>query len=362
MNDYYKILGVSQQASDQDIKRAYRRLAHQYHPDKGGDAQKFQEISEAYQVLSDKEKRAQYDRFGKTFEGGVPGGFSGFRWGWGRPGQEGDDEESFGFDFQDIGDLFEDFFGGGTHPKNKKQGGDIEMELGIPLEATLAPAQEGILLTKYLMCTRCQGVGAEPNTKVKECFACRGTGEVQEIRKSVFGSFTKMSMCPECGGEGLKPEHLCNVCKGEGRVQGEEEFKVSVPAGVDSHQILKLKEKGDAGRRKGPSGDLYVRIFVKPHKLFQRKGDNISIKVPVLFSQVALGEEIEVPTLDGQSMKMSILAGSKSGDVLKVPGKGIPHFRGLGRGDMFVELEIQTPKKLTKEQRDLLEELRKFGL
>lgn len=362
--DYYQILGIAKGASQEDIKRAYRRLAHKFHPDKGGDAGKFKEVSEAYQILSDADKRSQYDKFGRVFEGGVgQEGFSGFRWGF--PGAEAGDEEGssgFSFDF-DVGEIFEDFFGGAdAQGRDLRRGKDMEMELEIPLEATLQRKEEVIPLQRFITCARCQGVGAEPGSKVKECFSCRGTGQVQQIRRTIFGSFTRGGMCPECEGEGLQPEKPCNVCKGEGRVKGQEALKVQIPAGIDSNQILKIADKGEAGRRKGKAGDLYIRIHVKPHQVFQRKGDDLFVHMPILFSQAVLGDEVEVPTIEGTSILLTIAPGTESGKILKVPGKGIPHFAGLGRGSMNIEVQFKIPKKLTPQQRELLEKLQKEGI
>ncbi|OHA62641.1 MAG: molecular chaperone DnaJ [Candidatus Wildermuthbacteria bacterium RIFCSPHIGHO2_01_FULL_45_20] len=372
MKDYYQILGVTKESSQEDIKKAYRKLAHQYHPDKGGDEKKFKEVSEAYQVLSDKDKRSQYDKFGRVFEGGQQGadpGFGGFRWAWGNSHPGGDDfdteeTEGFGFDFHDLGDVFEEFFSGGQGARRQdhKRGRDIEMELEISLESVLRGVQENIKLNKFNTCTRCQGVGAEPGTKVEECFACRGSGEVQQIKKTVFGSFTRVGVCPECSGEGLKPQKPCNVCKGEGRIKTEEEIKVQIPAGVDTNQVLRLEAKGDAGRRRGKSGDLYIRVIVKSHKLFERKGDDTYFTAPIRFSQAALGDEIDIPTLDGTNVLVQVPSGTESGKVVKISGKGIPHFTGFGRGNMHVKLEVQTPKKLSKDQRELLERLKEEGL
>ncbi len=367
MKDYYKVLGVSKEASEDEIKRAYRRLAHRYHPDKGGDAERFKEVSEAYRVLSDREKRSQYDRFGQTFEGGFPGaepGAGGFRWAWGGPGGFADEEEGpgFGFEFQDLGDLFEDFFGGGVQGKNIRKGKDIEVGIEIPLEATLTGFQEEIPLEKFIICTRCQGGGAEPGSKVKECFSCRGTGEVQQIRKTIFGSFTKMGMCPECRGEGLKPEKLCNVCGGEGRIKNQEKFRITIPPGVDTNQTLRFEGQGDVGKKKGKTGDLFVKIYVKAHPIFKRKGDDVYATVLVPFSHTALGSEVEVPTLEGTKISLQVPAGTESGKIFRIVGKGIPHFSGWRRGHMYVEVKIETPKKLTKQQKELLERLRQEGI
>jgi molecular chaperone DnaJ len=360
--DYYQILGISRNATEDEIKKAYRKLAHKYHPDKGGDEKKFKEINEAYQILSSREKKEQYDRFGRVFEGGAgfePGFDTGFSWGGPGRGFEFD----FG-DFGDLSDLMEDFFGFGT-PKRKKdlkRGKNIEVEVEVPLEETLKGREKEITLEKFVSCSRCQGTGAEPGTKVKECFSCRGTGQVQQIRRMPFGSFTRVGICPECKGEGFRPEKPCNVCKGEGRVREEEKIKIFVTAGVDTNQVIKVEGKGEAGRKGGKAGDLFVRIFVRQHPVFKRKGDDLYISVPISFSQAALGDEIEVSTLEGSKILLKVPQGVESGKVLRVSGKGIPRFSGYGRGSMYVELVVKTPKRLTRKQKDLLEKLKEEGL
>jgi molecular chaperone DnaJ len=358
MKDYYKILGVPPNASDDEIRKAYYKLAHKYHPDKGGDEKKFKEINEAYRVLSDKEKRAQYDRYGRVFEEMPAGEETGFEWFWGRP------DEEFGFDFGDLGEMVEEIFGFRTQRRKRdiKRGRDIKIDLEISLEETLKGTKKKIVLEKMVVCPRCQGTGGEPGTKISECFSCRGSGEVQQIKKTFFGSFTRTTICPECGGEGYRPEKPCNVCGGEGRIKGEEEIEIFIPPGVDNNQIIKILGKGDAGRRKGKAGDLYVRIFVKEHPIFERKGDDLYISIPISFSQAALGDEIEVPTIEGKKILLKVPAGTESGKILRISGKGIPHFSGQGRGNLYVKLIVKTPKKLTKKQRELLEKLKEEGL
>jgi len=357
--DYYQILGVSREASPDEIRKAYHKLAHQYHPDKGGDEKKFKEINEAYQTLSNKEKKAQYDKFGRVFEGGAgfEPGFD-FGSGWGRQGMD------FEFDFGDLSDLMEDFFGfgAGQRKKDLKLGKDIEIEMELPLEDVLVAGERQIVLQKFISCSRCQGVGAEPGTGIKECFSCRGTGWVQQIKRTPFGSFTKSTTCPECGGEGFRPEKICNVCQGEGRIKGKEEIKIFVPAGVDTNQVIKIEGKGEAGRRAGKPGNLYIRILVQPHPIFQRKGDDLYVKTPISLTQAALGQEVEMSTLDGTKILVNVPAGTDSGKILKISGKGVPRFSGYGRGNMYVELIVKTPKRLTKEQKKLLEQLREEGL
>ncbi len=368
--DYYEILGVPRDASPEEIKKAYYKLAHKYHPDKGGDEEKMKEINEAFQVLSDKEKRAQYDKFGRVFEG-TPGGreggsgFEGFNWAWTNFSQN-DSDFGFHFGIDDLEDLFGDFFGFGSSDqrdkRDNKKGSDIKVEIEIGLEDVLKGQKKEINLRKWVECPRCQGTGAEPGSQVKECFSCRGTGRVQEIKRTPFGSITRWTVCPACKGEGRIPEKPCNVCKGEGRIKGEERIEVLIPAGVDSGQIIKISGKGNAGRRGGKAGDLYIQVFVKKHPIFTRKGDDLYTVIPITISQAVLGGEVEITLLDGKSIILKIPSGSESGKVLRVSGKGIPHFSGYGRGHLYVELKINIPKRLTKRQKELLEKLKEEGL
>ena len=366
MKDYYQILGVPKSASSDEIKKAYYKLAHKYHPDKGGDEKKFKEINEAYQILSNKEKKSQYDRFGHTQD--QPG----WDFGFSAPGgpASGWDFESMrekfgeGFDFMDLGDIFEEMFGfgGAQRKKDLKKGKDIEIEIEIPLEATIRGEAKEVSIYKLITCSRCQGKGAEPGTPINECFSCRGTGEVQQIKKTFLGSFTRVTICPECGGEGYRPDQPCNVCRGEGRIGGEDKIKIFIPAGVDMNQVIKVEGRGESGRKGGKAGDLYCRIFVKKHPIFKRKGDDLYVFLPVSFPRVALGDEVEVPTMGGGKILLKVPAGTESGKVLRIAGKGIPHFSGYGRGDMYVELVVKTPKKLTKKQKELLEKLKEEGI
>ena len=362
--DYYQILGVSRDASSEEIKKAFHTLAHKHHPHKGGDEKKFKEINEAYQILSDKAKRTQYDKFGQVFEG-MPGGGGpgfGFQWPGGNFGESG--EGGFDFGDLDLEEMLEEVFGFGIPRRRKdlKRGKDIEISMEIPLEVTLKDKEKVISLQKLIFCSRCRGSGAEPGTSINECFSCRGKGEVQQIKRTFLGSFTRVVTCPECGGEGQRPQTPCNVCKGEGRVKGVEDIKIFIPAGVDTNQVIKIEGKGEAGRRGGKTGDLYVRIFVKSHPIFKRKGDDLYISLPVSFSQSALGAELEVPALEGTKILLKVSPGVESGKILRISGKGIPHFSGYGKGNLYVELIVKTPKKLTKKQKELLEKLKEEGL
>jgi len=351
--DYYKILGVPKGASQEEIKKAYYKLAHKYHPDKGGDEKKFKEINEAYQTLSDKKKREQYDRFGQNFEGSgfEPGGFGFPGFDFGRFG---------GFDF-DLQEIFEDFFASNPQ-KDLNRGEDIRIDIEIPLEVVLGGLEKRVDLQKLVVCSRCGSSGAEPGTSVKKCFTCGATGQVQQIKRTFFGSISRSVVCPECEGEGQKPERPCQVCKGEGRVRGKETINIFIPAGVDTNQILRIKEKGNAGKKGGRAGDLLIRILVKPHKVFERRGDDLFLEKEISFSQAVLGDEVEIPTLEGKEIFLKTPSGSESGKVFRISGKGIPHFSGFGRGNLFVAIKVKTPKRLTKKQKELLKRLKQEGL
>lgn len=371
--DYYELLGVTKVASQEEIKKAFHKLAHKHHPDKGGDEKKFKEINEAYQVLSDKTKRAQYDQFGRVFENGQPGaeGFdgSGFNWAWGNKSQGQGQGVEFDFgDLGNVGDIFEQFFGGGfnggqrTSKKDARRGKDIQVDIEINLERTLKESVERINLSKQVVCHRCSGVGSEPGSKIKECFSCRGTGQVQQIKKTFLGSYTTLATCPECKGEGTIPDKPCNVCKGEGRIKGQDVIEIHIPAGIDTNQVIRVDGKGEAGKKAARAGNLFVRVLVRQHNLFERRGDDLFSQAEINFPQAAMGDEVEIKSLEGTAILLEVSAGTESGKVLRISGKGIPHFNGHGRGNLYVELKIKTPKKLTKEQRELLNKLKKEGI
>ena len=232
----------------------------------------------------------------------------------------------------------------------------------ISLEEALKNSEKEIILSKYVVCGRCRGIGAEPGTSLNECFSCRGAGEVQQMKRTFLGSFTQWTICPECGGDGQKPAKPCNVCRGEGRVKNDEIVKIFIPVGVDSNQTIKMAGKGDAGKKGGTAGDLFVRILVKEHPFFERKGDDLFATAEIGFSQAVLGGEIEISILERTKILLKIPSGIESGKVLRISGKGIPRFSRIGRGDLFVKLVVKTPKKLTKRQKELLEDLRREGM
>ncbi len=364
--DYYEVLGVGKGASDDEIKRAYRRLAQKHHPDKpGGDEQKFKEINEAYQVLSDRQKRNQYDQFGQTFEQAQAqgqagfGGFEGFRdfSGFADAFREG--RFDFGAGFEDI---FSDIFGGGARRSRKtRRGEDIGVDIELTLEEAFSGIEREINIYKRTVCKICKGSGAEPGSKTIICPTCKGKGEVRQTRRTILGSFTQVSTCPECGGEGKTVEKKCRICGGDGRVRENVPIKIKIPAGVEDGMTLTLEAAGEAGPKGGISGDLYVNIHIKPHKHFKRQNADLVYEAEISISQAALGTKIEVPTIDGSAI-LNVPAGIESGKVIKMSGKGMPNLHGRGRGSQLVRIKIKTPKSLSRRQKELLEELGKEGL
>lgn len=352
--DYYKILGVSQNASQDEIKRAFRELAHKYHPDKNnGNAEKFKEINEAYQVLSDPEKRQQYDQFGATFEQAqAQGGFSGF------DGFRDFSGFAQGFDFSDLGDMFGfgDIFGSGRKKTRATRGRDIEVEMQIDFREAVFGAEKILELHKPSICENCGGSGADPQSKINTCHTCGGMGRVQNIQRTFFGSFQTVTTCPACGGEGKKAEQECRECRGSGAVRAFKKLKIKVPAGIDDGETIKLSGEGEAGKRGGRAGDLFITFRVKPDRQFKRERNNILSTVGISFTQAALGDKIEVETLDGK-VKLIIPAGTQSGEIFRLKGKGVPSLRDNSRGDHLVEVAVITPTRLTRRQKELLEEL-----
>lgn len=358
--DYYQILGVSKGASEDEIKKAFHRLAHKYHPDKGGDAKKFKEINEAYQVLGNKEKRTQYDKFGTTFDHQSEGGFSG----QGSPFGQGFAGFDFGnFDSSVFEDIFEDFFGGSPFSTKRRESKekDIVVDLFITLEDSFNGGEREINLNKLVECEKCEGTGAEKGTKKINCPSCGGEGTVKEIHRTILGSFTKTSTCPQCYGKGEIPEQKCNKCKGEGRIREIEKIVISIPQGIADGETIKISGKGEAGGRKAKSGDLYIKFHIEEHPKFKRRGDDIYYESDIKFSDATLGTKKDIPTLAGQ-VELKIPPGTQNGKLLKLKGMGMPHLNGRGRGDMYVKINIKTPTKLTRKQKDIIEKLREEHL
>lgn len=338
--DYYKILGVDRKASQDEIKRAFRKLAHEHHPDKGGDETKFKEINEAYQVLSDSEKRSRYDQFGSAdgpqgFGGGFPGGFD--------PGA-----------FGDLGDLFGNFFGGGGRSGRVPRGEDIEMELFLSFKEAVFGVSKEITVSKTNTCARCGGQGAEPGTRMKTCDVCKGKGYTTATQRTILGSVQMRVACSECEGRGEKPEQPCSECHGQGVTRGRKVLRVDVPAGVEDNMQMRVRGEGESIGAQGEPGDLYVRLRVSPDPRFTRQGPTIYLKKKIGFTQAALGDAVQVDTVDGP-VSMKIPPGTQSGDELRLRGKGVPS--GRGRGDQIVVIQVVTPTRVDRDTKRLLEEL-----
>lgn len=362
--NYYEVLGVLRDASPEEISKAFHRLAKKYHPDRpGGDPERFKQINEAYQALSNKEKREQYDRFGRVFSGQPGFDPSG---GFGQDGAFWNDFKGFdseAFEGLNLDDLFGDVFGfqSTKSKRSPRRGQHITQDIEIDLEDTLYGKDKEVTVAHYVTCDICRGRGAELGSSIQECKTCRGMGQVQELHKIFFGTVTRMVFCPQCNGEGKIIEKPCKECEGEGRRRVYEKITVRIPAGVISGEEIRYEKKGDVGKRGSSAGDLLIRVFVREHRQFVREGDNVYIKMPVTYSQAVLGDKIEVPTLEG-SVVLKIPAGIDSGKILRLKGLGIPRTSGYGRGDELVEIIVKTPKNISKEQRQLLEELQKQGL
>lgn len=345
--DLYETLGVEKSASAEEIKSAYRKLAKQYHPDmnKGDDgaAQKFKEINEAYQVLSDDQKRQQYDTFGSA-DGPGQGGFGG---GYGGQGFEG---------FGGFGDIFENIFGGGmrSRPAGPQKGPDIRVNMKITFEEAAFGVKKEIALNRTEACGECGGTGAKDGKK-HTCPTCNGSGQERVSQQSIFGNFVNVQTCSTCGGEGSIADQPCSACKGAGTNTKQRNIAVNIPAGIDNGQVITMRGEGNAGRRGGPAGDLQIYISVKPDKLFERMGYDLYLDLSINMVQAALGEEIEVPTLDGK-VRYKIPEGTQPGTVFRLKGKGIKNLNSTRMGDLYVRANVEIPKRINDKQKKLLQE------
>lgn len=351
MKDHYKTLGVKKDASQDEIKKAFRKLAHEHHPDKGGNETKFKEASEAYSVLSDEKKRLEYDTYGSAGAGqGFSGGQGGFQGGFG--GQ--------GFDSVDLNDIFGDFFGGGRASRSEaRRGRDIAVDLEVSFSESVFGVEHKVRITKTSQCDTCSGSGTKPGTKMKECVHCKGKGRTQETVRTILGNFAQERECATCHGSGKVPEEKCTTCKGGGVVRKEEQITIRVPSGIQNGEQVRLTGAGEAIQN-GKAGDLYVRIHVAPHKFFRREGHNLVMPLIVKLTDAILGAEYPVQTLDGE-IKLKIPKGVSSGEVLRVREKGVP-MDSKHRGDLLIRLEVKTPAKLSRNAEKLVEELRKEGV
>lgn len=372
--DYYQVLGVTKNATQEEIKKAYRKLAHKYHPDKpGGNEGKFKELNEAYQILSNPQKRSQYDRFGKVFEGSPFGGaqgrsspFGGFDFNQGTP---------FDFDFSsfgdwgggDLGDIFDVFFEGlGVRDKRRtyRRGSDIEITQEISLEESFNGSEKVLEYKAEIKCGKCNGLGHDPKAGTSVCLVCGGRGEIKENRTTFFGNFSQVKTCSSCFGTGQIPNKICEICKGKGVARGDKKATIKILQGVSDSQIIKIKGGGNAGERGAEDGDLFIIIRTKAHPKFTRQNDDLITAKEVGLADFLLnlmGEEdnIEAPEISGGKIKIKIPADFDLGQYMRISGHGMPHFNKTGRGDMLIKLKIKTPKKISAKIKKLLEELKK---
>jgi molecular chaperone DnaJ len=345
MRDYYDVLGLARSATREEIKKTYRELARKYHPDvsEASDAEaKFKEINEAYQVLSDADKRSMYDRYGHA---GLGAGLSG----------------GFDFGFRDPFEIFEEVFGGGfgfrsASRRGPRRGADLRYELQLTFEEAVFGCEKEIEIGREEPCPVCQGTGAEPGTTPVKCATCNGTGQTRRVQKSFLGSFVSVATCPTCGGSGETLETACSNCRGGKTVYQKRKLTVTIPPGVDDSTQIRLAGEGRMGERGGPPGNLYVALEVRPHPVFQRKGDDILVELQINVAQAALGADVNVPTLDGTE-RVSVPAGTQNGTVLRLREAGVPHLKRSGRGNQLVIIRVGIPERLSRDQKKLLKEL-----
>jgi len=344
--DYYELLGVDRDADQKEIKKAYRNLAKKYHPDMNQDgedtSEKFKEISEAYEILSDPDKRARYDQYGHS----------------------GINDQDFNFDdfarggFGGLDDLFNMFgFGGmgGRRQNGPRRGADLQYRMQISFEDAAFGGKKEIRIPREEECDHCSGSGAEPGSDVKTCPTCQGSGQVRSSKQTPFGQFTQSRVCPECGGDGKIISEPCSKCGGSGKIRKQRKLTVNIPAGVDTGTRLRMAGEGQAGEKGGPAGDLYIIIDVEEHELFDRRGNDLYCEVPISFVQATLGDKIKVPTLEGK-VQFDIPAGTQPGNSFRLKNKGIAHLNGYGRGDQYIKVKVMIPKELDQKQKELLEE------
>lgn len=364
--DYYEVLGVEKTATDEELKKAYRRLAKKYHPDANPDNKKeaevkFKEVNEAYENLSDPQKRKMYDQFG--FNG--PQGFGG---GQGPFGQGGYYSYSSGFDgfsdFGDLGDIFSSFFGGGGRASSRRnngprKGADLNLNIEITFEEAFLGVEKEITINRNETCTTCSGTGAKPGTSVTKCSVCNGTGQVRQVQTTILGQMQTTRTCSNCHGTGEVIKEPCDTCRGKGTVRKQPKIRVKIPAGIDDNQTVVLRGEGDPGEKGGPKGDLYITVRIKKHNIYTRKGVNIFCEVPITITQATLGAELEIPMVDGTKEKYKIPEATQTGTKFTIRNKGFKSLNSSVVGDFIFTVIVQTPKRITAEQRELLEKLAK---
>ncbi|MFA6251638.1 MAG: molecular chaperone DnaJ [Candidatus Paceibacterota bacterium] len=362
--NYYETLGVQKNASKEEIKKAFHKQAHKYHPDKNkGDDKKFKEVNEAYQVLSDDQKRSRYDQFGSADgpmgggnyggQGGYSGGFGGFDFSGFQNGQ--------GFDMGDLGDIFGDFFGGGMGrgTRNARRGRDISTEIDLSFEESIFGVNRKILITKQSKCDICKGTGGKVGTKMNTCKTCGGNGQIREVRRSILGSFSTTKTCDVCLGNGKVPSEKCSNCHGAGVIRRQNEIDLGIPAGINNGEMLKMTGQGEE-IQSGHAGDLYIKVNVKAHPIFKRDGLNLTMDLPIKLTDALTGMTYNLKTLEGNTIEVKIPEGINHNELLRVRGKGVPSNRG--RGDIILRIVIKMPSKLSRKSKELIEELKKEGI
>lgn len=350
--NYYDVLGVEKGAKKDDIKKAFYKLASKHHPDKGGDAEKFKEINEAYQVLSDDKKRKEYDTYGQTFNGQGPSGFGGF---------SSSDFADMQFDFGDLGDMFGDMFGGFGGGTRSKRGRDISLEIDVTFKESIFGTPRNVLINKIGTCKTCAGTGAKKGSDMATCSACNGQGKLHDVKRTVFGNFQSVRTCETCHGKGKVPKERCSECRGAGVHTMREEINIEVPAGISNGEMIRMTGMGEAVAG-GQSGDLYVRINVQPDKAWKREGNDLVIKHSIKLTDALIGVKQSIEGLDGP-VDIDVPAGVSAGEILRVKGRGVPHVHDARkRGDVLIKLEIAMPKKLSKTAMKLIEGLKEEGL
>lgn len=361
--DYYEVLGIGKTANADEIKKAFRKKAVEFHPDRGGDEAKFKEVNEAYEILKDSAKRQRYDQFGHAGVGGNGAGAGGNPF----AGYGGGQGQDMHFDFGDLGlgDIFSSFFGGGAPGggraggQQRRRGQDINTAIEITFEQAVFGTEVEIRYGSQTECSHCKGSTVEPGHEMINCPDCKGSGQVTQVTRTIFGNIQQATICPKCQGAGKIPEKVCTVCKGTGTEFKDRDLKIKVPAGIDDGTTIRLREQGNAIGR-GQTGDLYVDVRVRSHKKFTREGDLILSEEVINMVEAALGTEVDIETVDGP-VRMKIPAGTQSGSDFKLSGHGVPHLRGTARGAHIVTVIVETPTKLSKAQKELLEQLRATG-
>ena len=360
--DYYEVLGVSKTATDDELKKAFRKLAKQYHPDANPDnkeeaEKKFKEINEAYETLSDPQKRKMYDQFGPDGPSGFGGGNGGAYYSSGFEGFS---------DFGDIGDIFSSFFGGGfggrTSRRNNNgpvQGADVKSTVDITFEDAFLGVEKEIVITRSETCTTCGGNGAKPGTVIDKCNVCNGTGQVRQIQNTILGQMQTTRTCGTCNGTGKVIKQPCDVCKGKGKVRKQAKIKVKIPAGIDDSQTIVLRGEGESGSRGGAKGDLYIVVRVKKHSIYTRNGNDVNCVIPITFTQATLGADLEIPMVDGSKEIYRIPEGTQTGTKFTIKSKGFKNVNSSNQGNFVFTVQVQVPKHLSKEQRDILNQLAK---